>query len=212
MLSTKANEVLETLNADSVPMGKLKSIAKGIKRDHALAMELWSTEKYYPRLVAVLILDKNTLSLSVIETMMSDLAVHEETEALRISEWFLANQLTKSKKTIKLLESFQHHNQSILRRLFWYYQARLRWTGKTEFENTNRLVHDIESDLATEEPIVQWTMNMCAAWIGIFEPIYKDRLVALGEKVGLYKSEKVAKGCTPNYLPEFIKIESEKHK
>ncbi len=210
MLSAKAKEVLESLEIDSIPMGKLKSIAKSIKQDHDLAMELWSTEKYYPRLIAVLILDKKKLTLSVIESMMMDLAVHEEVEALRISEWLLANQLTKSKKTITLLESFQYHDLPMLRRLFWYYQVRLRWTGKTDFENTDKLVHDILSELSTEEAIVQWTMNMCAAWIGVFEPQYRDRLVVLGEEIGLYKGEKVPKGCTPSYLPEFIRIESEK--
>lgn len=51
---------------------------------------------------------------------------------------------------------------------------------------------------------------MCAAWIGIFESTYKDRIIALGKQAGLYKGEKATKGCTPNYLPEFIRVESEK--
>lgn len=210
MNTSKGKEILKSLDADSIPMGKLKSLAKSIKQDQDLAMELWASEKYYPRLVAVLILDKKTLTLPIIESMMLDLAVHDEIDALRISEWLLANQLSKSKKTITLLESFQHHEQAMLRRLFWFYQVRLRWRGTTSYENTSKLVDDIESDLATEEPIVQWTMNMCAAWIGIFDTTYKDRLLALGEQLTLYKGEKVTKGCTPNYLPEFIRIETDK--
>jgi len=35
---------------------------------------------------------------------------------------------------------------------------------------------------------------------------------ALGEKTGLYKGKMVSKGCTPEYLPEFIVIESDKRK
>lgn len=210
MLSEKAKEVLELLDADNIPMGKLKSLAKEIKKDQDLAMELWASEKYYPRLVAVLILDKKTLTLPIIESMVADLCLQDEVEALRISEWLLANQLTKSKSTITLLEGFQHHQQPLLRRLFWFYQVRLRWRGHTDFENTPQLVDDIVSDLATEDHIVQWTMNMCAGWIGVFEPTYKDRLVKIGKEVGLYQDEKPVPGCTPNYLPEFIRVESEK--
>ena len=39
---------------------------------------------------------------------------------------------------------------------------------------------------------------------------YRDRCIAVGENMGLYKGETVSKGRTPNYLPEFIAIESNK--
>lgn len=210
MSSTRAREVIASLDVNSMPMGKLKEIAKGIKQDNDLALELWASGKYYPRLISVLILDKKTLTLDIIESMMTDLESHDEKEALQISEWLLANQLTKNKKTISMLENFQHHEKALLRRLFWFYQVRLRWRGNTDLENTSKLVDDLVSDLENEDPIVQWTMNMCAGWIGVFDTTYKDRLISLGEKAGLYMGEKVPKGCTPNYIPEFIRIESEK--
>jgi len=118
--------------------------------------------------------------------------------------------LVKSKKTIALLESFQHHEMPMLRRLYWYYQARLRWTGKTGFDNTRQLVKDLESDLEKEDSIVQWAMNLTAGWIGVFEKDFRNRCIQLGKEVGLYSYEVAPKGCTPNYLPEFIRIESEK--
>lgn len=210
MLSDKANRILTKLDQDNIAMGKIKAMAKEVKKDHELALELWSTGNYYPRLFSVLILDKSELSQEVIETMMDDLSSNSEEEALRISEWLLANQLVKSKRIISLLESFQHHEMPILRRLFWYYQARLRWTGKTGFDNTSQLVKNLESDLEKEEPIVQWTMNFTAGWIGVFEKEYRDRCIQLGKEVGLYVNEVVPKGCTPSYLPEFIRIESDK--
>lgn len=53
-------------------------------------------------------------------------------------------------------------------------------------------------------------MNFTADWIGVYEKSYRNRCVALGEKTGLYKGEMVSKGCTPDYLPELIKIKSNK--
>lgn len=57
---------------------------------------------------------------------------------------------------------------------------------------------------------MQWAMNGCAGWIGVFETEFRKRCVQLGESLELYKEEKVPKNCTPNYLPEFIRIEVSK--
>jgi hypothetical protein len=53
-------------------------------------------------------------------------------------------------------------------------------------------------------------MNLTAGWIGVFEPQHRAQCIALGEQTGLFKDQKVSKGCTPNYLPAFIAIESRK--
>lgn len=79
-------------------------------------------------------------------------------------------------------------------------------------ENTNLLMDEIEKNLLSEEPEVQWAMNFTAGWIGVFSPEYRDRCVQIGINSGLYKDEVVSKGCTPNYLPEFIAIETKKRK
>ena len=125
-------------------------------------------------------------------------------------DWLMANQLTKNKKTIALIQSWENSPSSLQRRTYWYYQARLRWTGQTPPENTPDILSAIETGIATEEPEVQWAMNFTAGWIGVYEKKYRNRCIALGEKTGLYKGEMVSKGCTPNYLPEFIAIESNK--
>jgi len=55
-------------------------------------------------------------------------------------------------------------------------------------------------------------MNFTAAQIGIFQSEFRQRCIALGERTGLYKGEFVHKGCTPNYLPEFIAMQVSKMK
>ena len=68
----------------------------------------------------------------------------------------------------------------------------------------------LEKNLGKEQPEVQWAMNYCAGQIGIHEPAFRERCVALGTKFELYKNDPVSRGCTPAYLPEFIRIEVEK--
>lgn len=203
------NEVKQELDKVT-KMGDIKKIAKSIKVDHELALTLWDTGNYHDRLLSVLIFDKKQISEELLEKLAKDMEEHSSDEMNQISGWLLANQLMKDKKLSKLMTSWQHHNLPVLRRLFWYYQARLRWTGKTEYDNTEALLNDIEKDIKDEEPDVQWTMNYLAAQIGIFVPELRERCVNMGKEIGLYKGEKVSKGCTPAYLPEFIRIEVEK--
>lgn len=206
-LDISTEDLLSQLNADTIKLGEIKKIAKEIKKDHDLALELWASESFYPRMLAVLIMDKKQLTQNLITQLAEDLRVHEMEQRLQIADWLLANQLMKDKKLVVLLESWEKETPPLLRRWFWYHQARLRWTGKTPPDNTVDLLNSLETDMANAESEVQWAMNFAAAQIGIYEPEYRERCIELGERLGLYKGDPVARGCTPDYLPEHIRIE-----
>ncbi len=173
-------------------------------------MELWSSGQLLPRQLAILIMDNKFLSQDFINKLDKNMQTHPLDEQNQLMDWLMANQLTKDKKTIALIQSWENSPSKLQRRTFWYYQGRLRWMGQIPPENTLELPPGIEKNIATEEPEVQWAMNFTAGWIGVFEKKYRNRCVTVGEKTGLYKGDMVSKGCTPNYLPEFIAMESNK--
>ncbi|MDQ0427200.1 3-methyladenine DNA glycosylase AlkD [Planomicrobium stackebrandtii] len=208
-LSPKADSIQSQINSKT-KLGDLRKIAKDIKRDHELALELWSTEEFLPRLLAILIMDKKLLSQDVLDQLDEDMQIHTFDEQNNLMDWLMANQLTKDKKNVALMESWEHSPSALQRRAYWYYQARLRWTGQTPPDNTEELLSAIEANIMQEKPEVQWAMNFTAGWIGVYGEKNRARCIKLGEKTGLYKDEIVAKGCTPNYLPEFIRIEANK--
>ncbi|PIC56488.1 hypothetical protein CSV80_14685 [Sporosarcina sp. P12(2017)] len=207
--SSKAENILSQINSNT-KLGDLRKIAKDIKKDHELAMELWSTEEFLPRLLAILIMDKKLLSQDVLNKLDQDMQNHSFDERNYLMDWLMANQLAKDKKKIAWMESWQNSPSALQRRTFWYYQGRLRWTGQTPPDNTADLLSALEANIMQEEPEVQWAMNFTAGWIGVYDENNRARCIKLGEKTGLYKGEKVSKGCTPNYLPEFITIEVNK--
>lgn len=206
-LSAQGKKLVAEFKHANVKMGDIKKRAAEIKVDHDLAMELWSTGAYYPRLLATLIFDKKLLTEDVVDQLASDILRHDVKERSQLTDWLLANQLAKDKKLASLMTTWETNHSPILRRLFWYHQARLRWVGQTPPENTADLVKSLETNMADAEPEVQWAMNFCAGQIGIHEPKYRARCIKLGETLGLYKDEHVSKNCTPSYLPEFIRIE-----
>lgn len=209
-LSKEARNYLAKVKPSETKLGEIKALAKEIGQNHTIAMELWSTKDVHARLLAVLVMEKKVLSQQDIERLAKDIESHPYEEANRLADWLMANQLSKDKKTTALLETWQKHSSSILRRLFWYHQARLRWTGKTPPNNTADLLASLEKDMGTEEPRVQWAMNFAAGQIGIHDRAFRARCIELGKKLALYKDEPVPRGCTPNYLPEFIRIEAAK--
>lgn len=208
-LSETAKDILSKLD-EKTRLGDLRKIAKEIKKNHDLALELWSSEVFTARLLAILIMDKNHLTEKDANRLAKEMEIHDLKERNNLMDWLMANQLTKDKKKIALLQSWQDSPLKLQRRAYWYYQGRLRWTGQTPPDNTEELVTIIEKSIADEVEEVQWAMNFLLGWVGVFDADYRDRCMAVGEKTGLYKDEMVAKGCTPNYLPDFIAIEAGK--
>ena len=206
-LSAKAQAIADQIDPLNPRMGEVKKLAAKVKMDHELAKELWSTGVYGLRMFAALIMDKAQLSQAVIDGLAEDLGEMDADHRNRVSEWLLANQLLKSAKTKKLVETWVEHPSPTLRRLYWYQQARWRWTGKVPVDNARELLDILQTKMGDEHPDVQWTMNFCVAWIGVHQPEYRDECIKLGERLGLYKGEKLVRGCTPNYLPLFIETE-----
>lgn len=206
-ISARAKKLIAEISGGNVKLGDLKARGKVIKKDHSLAVELWSTGEFYPRMLATLIVDSKLLTEGVIDQLASDMLAHDVAERSQLADWLLANQLSKDKKTAALLLTWEENAAPILRRLFWYHQARLRWVGQTPPPNSKALLDSLEAKMADEAPEVQWAMNFCACQIGVHEPAFRTRCIKLGKKLGLYKDEHTAANCTPSYIPEFIRIE-----
>lgn len=206
-LSARAREIVAEFTSGVVKLGDLKSRGKEIRKDHPLAMELWSTGQYHSRLLSTLIFDKNLLTEKVIDQLAAEMLHHAAEERTQLADWLLANQLARDKKLASLVTTWEKNPSPILRRLFWYHQARLRWVGQVPPGNSADLLDSLEINMADAQPEVQWAMNFCAGQIGVHEPKFRSRCVKLGERLGLYKDEHVAKNCTPSYLPDFIRIE-----
>jgi 3-methyladenine DNA glycosylase AlkD len=212
ILSDKAQNIYLQITKEGTKLGDLRKIAKEVKKNQQLAEELWGTGKFYPRLLAILIMDVKQLDSEVVDNLLKNIDEHQPEERLQLADWLMANQLMKDKKLIALIQSWQNNTSALKRRIFWYYQGRLRWIGQIPPDNTKELLVAIEEKILGEEPEVQWAMNFTAGWIGIFDTTYRSQCIRMGEELGLYKDEVVPRNCTPNYLPKFIEIEVEKRK
>ncbi len=66
------------------------------------------------------------------------------------------------------------------------------------------LLDRIENEMGTADPLVQWTMNNCLAEIGINFPDLRERALAIGERLGVYRDYPCSPGCTSPFAPIWI--------
>ena len=53
-------------------------------------------------------------------------------------------------------------------------------------------------------PEAQWTMNNSLAEIGINFPEHRERAIAIGEKLGVFRDYPTSPGCTSPFAPLWI--------
>lgn len=209
-LSPRARTLLAEVSAPHVKLGDLRKRAKALKTDHALGLELWSTGHTLARQLGVLVMANTGFTQDFVDQLDRDLQDLPTDEQLVLIDWLLANKLLATKTSSRMVESWEHSPSPLQRRCFWYHQARLRWTGQAPPDNSEALLAALEARMADEVPEVQWAMNFTAGQIGTYQPELRARCIALGEVSGVFRDEVVSRGCTPNYLPEFIRIQVSK--
>src|SRR5690606_24853426 len=157
-LSDKASEIVKKLRTTK-KLGDVRSLAKQIKQDNDLAIELWSTEIFYCRMLAVLIFDKKELNEEFIHLLFSDMLLHAQLEQAQLADWLMANQLLKNKSGIALIESWKNSNNVFQRTLLWYCPGRLRWIGNRHHVFPARLLGFLRNDIVYVHPLLQRAMS-----------------------------------------------------
>ena len=66
------------------------------------------------------------------------------------------------------------------------------------------LLDRIESEMGAAPPETQWTMNNSLAGIGIHHAPLRERAVAIGEELGVFRDYPTPKGCTSPFAPIWI--------
>ena len=184
-------------NLYGVKMGDIRILAKKIKVDHALALQLWETENIDARMLAILILDPKKLSAKEIEQMVSS---EQFTWA---ADWFYSYIIKDYPEKEQFREKWMDSEDPMLARAGWSLMSG-RIAREPEGIDIDETLKRIEAEMVKAAPEVQWTMNTTLAQIGINHPKYRQQALAIGEKLGIYRDYPVSKGCTSPFAPIWI--------
>src|SRR5262249_24976985 len=155
-------------------------IAKSIKVDHALGLELWQSGNVDAMLLATLVLRPKLLSNDDVESMVASVTY------TWLADWLMTN-------VVK-----QHPSKETLRRRWMASEhpmlARAAWSLTTERVVRNpdgidpeALLDRLEREMGSAPGPTQWTMNYCLAEIGIRFAEHRQRAIDIGERLGLYR-------------------------
>jgi 3-methyladenine DNA glycosylase AlkD len=184
-------------NQFGVKHGDIRVLAKKIKADHKLAMSLWETGNIDAQYLAILLIKPKDLSAKEVDRLVRSVTFGW------VADW-LTNYVVKQhpdKETLRQEWMATDHRWAA--RAGWSLTA-ARVVKSPEGLDLPALLDRIESEMGTADPVVQWTMNSALAEIGIHFPKLRNRAIAIGEKLGIYRDYPVSKGCTSPFAPIWI--------
>lgn len=184
-------------NQFGVKLGDLRKMAAKSKADHALALELWETGNLEARLLAILWINPKNLSGDDLDRMVRSVG------SAQVADWLSAYIVRKHAGKEALRQKWMAEADPWAARAGWDLTSE-RIGKSPEGLDLPALLDRLESEMASAPPEAQWTMNFCLAGIGIHFPEHRQRALALGEALGIYRDYPVSKGCTSPFAPIWI--------
>jgi 3-methyladenine DNA glycosylase AlkD len=185
-------------NQFGVKMGDLRTLAKEIKTDHALALELWETGNTDAMQLAILLMKPKELSREQLESMV------KRATYTWLADWMNSYIVKQHPLKDSLREEWMNSSEPMLARAGWSLTAEKVSKSPQSVEPT-ALLNRLDKEMGTALEPAQWTMNFALAGLGIEFPEHRDRAIAIGEKHGLYRDYPVSKGCTSPFAPIWIR-------
>ena len=184
-------------NQFGVSLGDIRTLAKKIKTDHALALSLWDNGNVDAQFLAALLLQPKKLSAKEMDRMVRSISF------VRVADWLISYVVRQHPDKEALRQSWMKDDDRWAARAGWDLTAER--VGKSpDGLDIPALLSRIESEMADADPEVQWTMNNTLATIGIHFPKHRKRAIAIGETLGIYRDYPVSKGCTSPFAPIWI--------
>ena len=184
-------------NQFGVALGDIRTVAKKIKTDHALALSLWDTGNVDAQFLATLLIQPKKLSAQEMDRLVRSIAY------VRVADWLLSYVLANFPDKETLRERWMNDDDRWAARAGWQLTAS-RVAKSPRGLDLPALLDRIEAEMAGAVPEVQWAMNNTLANIGIHNPKLRKRAIAIGEKLGIYREYPVSKGCTSPFAPIWI--------
>lgn len=184
-------------NQFGVKMGDIRKLANQIKSDHELALELWQTGNIDAQLLAILIMKPQKLSVDELAQMV------RSADFVQVADWLNSYIVKNHPDKVNLRQAWMDAEDPWIARAGWGITSDSIAAGANGLDLA-AILDRLEAEMGNAAPEVQWTMNFSLGHIGINFPEHRERAIAIGEKLGVYRDYPVSKGCTSPFAPIWI--------
>jgi len=184
-------------NQFGVKTADIRKLAKEIKVDHELGLALWQTGNADAQMLAILLVRPEQLSTKELSTMA------KEGVCEWVADWLSSYVIKQHPDTESVREKWMQSKDPMTARAGWSLTAQ-RVVKSPDGLELDALLDRLEQEMPKAPPQAQWTMNTCLAEIGIHHAAHRDRALAIGEALGIFRDYPVPKGCTSPFAPTWI--------
>jgi 3-methyladenine DNA glycosylase AlkD len=185
-------------NLFGVPLGDLRRFAAELGRDHALALSLWETGNIDAMMLSVMTLEPEKLDRAQAEKMIS------EAKYFDLLDELIFDAVAEAAFAPEMRDEWMNSPDDLNGRIGWMLVVSGILKKAYDADALAHIVDLVEAGLKDAQPLTQEMMNRALCEIGIRYEAFTERCVAIGERLGVYKDQKVPKGCTSAYAPDWI--------
>ncbi|OXM50175.1 DNA alkylation repair protein [Amycolatopsis thailandensis] len=194
----RARQVNEKHGDDhGVNLGKLRALAKRLKTQQGLALELWETDDTAAKLLALLICRPKAFERAELDRMV------REARTPKVHDWLVNYVVKKSPHAEELRLAWSADPDPVVASAGWAL-ATERVAKKPAGLDLTRLLDVIEAEMKTAPDRLQWAMNHCLAQIGIDHAEHRARAIGIGERLEVLKDYPTPPNCTSPFAPVWI--------
>ncbi|GAA3712721.1 DNA alkylation repair protein [Zhihengliuella alba] len=180
-----------------VNLTKLRAVAKRLKTQQDLARELWATGDTTARLLSLLICRPKAFARDELDAMLRD------ARTPKVHDWLVAYVVAKSPHAEELRVSWLDDRDPVVASAGWALTS-TRVVKKPEGLDLPGLLDTIEAEMRDASERLQWAMNTCLGNIGIEHPEHRERVLTIGERLGVLKDYPTPPNCTSPYVPIWV--------
>lgn len=194
----KAREV-NTRHGDDhgVNLGTLRALAKRLKTQQELALDLWATGDTAARLLALLICRPKAFDRDRLDTML------REARKPKVHDWLVNYVVKKNPHAEELRLIWSADSDPVVATAGWALTTE-RVAKSPDGLDLPGLLDTIEGQMKDAPDRLQWAMNHCLAQIGIEHKEYRARALDIGERLEVLKDYPTPPNCTSPFAPAWI--------
>lgn len=180
-----------------VNLGQLRAIAKRLKTQQDLALQLWATGDTAAKLLALLVCRPKAFGRDQLDAML------REARAPKVQDWLVNYVVKKSPHAEDLRVAWLGDPDPVVASAGWALTGD-RVVKQPDGLDLPGLLDIIEAEMKEAPDRLQWAMNTCLAQIGITHPAHRARALEIGERLEVLKDYPTSPGCTSPFAPSWI--------